>query len=112
VKKKRMKVEIIPVGETTRIGEVRCPLCRAEIDTVTASEMNPASLPESGDVTVCLYCGAVLIIGNDLKPRKPTDAELADIVASKEWPYIREMSRKFRQSALAAVFTPEEGKPQ
>jgi hypothetical protein len=112
VKKKRIRVELIPVGETTRIGKSRCPFCRAELDAVTAAEVNPLDLPEPGSVTVCLYCGAVLIIGNDLKPRKPTDAELADIVASKEWPYIHEMSRKFRQAAQAAVFTPEEGKPQ
>jgi DNA-directed RNA polymerase subunit RPC12/RpoP len=40
--------------------------------------------PKADDVAMCLYCGHVMIYGDDLALREPTDAEMIDIAGDPE----------------------------
>lgn len=44
---------------TTRLPATECPTCTKELD---AASGKPGAVPDPGDVTVCVYCGEVLII--------------------------------------------------
>jgi hypothetical protein len=40
--------------------------------------------PNAGDVAMCVYCGHVMIYGDDLALRPPTDAEMIEIAGDPE----------------------------
>ena len=64
---------------TTNLSpDLKCLYCGRQTDSATG--MDPGTIPKPGDVTVCAYCGEVLVITGDLRYRKPTPEELTRIV--------------------------------
>lgn len=55
------------------IPETQCPACGARFDAVTAVRYE--SMPEPGDLSVCIMCASVLRFGNDLSYELPDRAE-------------------------------------
>jgi hypothetical protein len=58
----------------TRLPPSYCPTCAVELDCATPAEVD--ATPRDGDLTVCMYCGAVLIFTAELRQRPATPAEL------------------------------------
>jgi hypothetical protein len=46
---------------------------------------NTAADPRPGDVTVCIRCGAVMRLDDNLRVRGMTDAEMDELVADRKW---------------------------
>ena len=72
--------------KTSRVPITFCPFCGHTLDAATAGPMTPEATPGPGDVTLCVGCVNVLIFDDDLKARKPTPAELAEVM---DYPEIR-----------------------
>jgi len=56
----------------------KCPLCSYLLDThepVTDQKITP----KAGDISVCLNCHSVLIFGSNLKLRRLTSSEMAEL---------------------------------
>lgn len=71
------------MAESTRTPECRCLACGHKISA--ASEMdNTGERPVEGNLTVCLYCGAVMMFDHDLTLRGMTDAEMDGVMADCE----------------------------
>lgn len=58
----------------TRTPQVLCWHCDRMLDGLTPAKDDP--IPEPGGVTICLYCGAVGILADDLSMRQPIKEEL------------------------------------
>jgi hypothetical protein len=37
------------------------------------------AIPEAGDISVCYYCGRIMIYNEDLSLREPTEVELSEL---------------------------------
>jgi NMD protein affecting ribosome stability and mRNA decay len=70
-------------------GKAKCPDCGAGADgyteTILPGEVPVDAKPETGNVAICAYCGAINLY--EVKPeavslRRPTEAELEDILKS------------------------------
>lgn len=61
--------------ETFRVPPTVCIRCCKNIDSASGS----GERPSPGDPVICAYCGQLMIIGEDLSPRKMTEIEMDDI---------------------------------
>jgi hypothetical protein len=61
-----------------------------------ASSAEDGAVPTPGDISVCLNCGQILVFGDDLIQRMPTEEELAKIKASKIWPGLQSVQISIR----------------
>lgn len=57
-----------------------CPCCAAGLNGATGVS-DPAAKPEPGDVTICVYCKAVLRIKEDLSFEEMTASEFLGLDA-------------------------------
>lgn len=55
--------------------EAKCPYCDHALACTQDMVLNLR--PRPGDISLCVYCAQVLIVGEDMRPRKPTDDEQA-----------------------------------
>jgi len=62
-----------------RVREQRCPSCATPLDGATS--VGHGHRPNAGDVTVCIYCGAILIFTARGGLRPPTPDERAELAA-------------------------------
>lgn len=85
---------------STRVNKAsKCPVCREVLDGAT--DFFKAHVPEPGAVSVCGYCGQLLIFAEDLTVRIPTALELREIQASQTWPLLKRMiATVYRLKAL------------
>ncbi|HWE97562.1 MAG TPA: hypothetical protein VG269_26640 [Tepidisphaeraceae bacterium] len=49
--------------------ELRCPMCRGQLDGASPVDAKQPEPPREGDVTVCVYCAAVLAFDTKLRPQ-------------------------------------------
>lgn len=70
------------------LGEPRCPACGTLLDAAMSAALDDAR-PTPGDVTVCAYCASLLVFGDGLHPRFPTDAELTEVALLPEVQHAR-----------------------
>lgn len=82
---------------TLRMPEHICPQCNAILSAASSPDLGSPS-PE--DLTICLYCGAVLKFNRDLKPISVGDLELTHIL--QESPQLREQMEQVR-SIVAVI---------
>lgn len=59
---------------TTEMPSCACPVCKAKLDR--ASDMETQYQPKPKDLSVCLYCAAVLQFDAAMMPRLMTQAEV------------------------------------
>ena len=50
----------------TRMPKVHCPICGEKLDAASPAEGQ--GTPGPGDVSVCFYCTAFLVFGEDMAP--------------------------------------------
>lgn len=55
------------------LSKPRCPACQTTLDGATSVEVD--AKPESGDCSVCAYCGLILVFTEDLQLRQMTATE-------------------------------------
>jgi hypothetical protein len=65
------------LGVDSRVPPSACLSCGALNDAATG--VNNDARPSPGDVTVCLYCGHIMVFSDDLLMRNPTAAEIHQI---------------------------------
>lgn len=59
-----------------RMPETRCPRCGATFDAASDEWNEHPRGPRAGDMTICVYCAAVLVFEEQLALRLFTDADL------------------------------------
>jgi len=67
----------------TRIAESRCPNCGWHVSHTTNVDGEDIA-PECGQLTLCYFCGAVMIFDAGLKPRWLTQDELENVLADRK----------------------------
>lgn len=70
--------------DIARVPESRCLDCGKTLDALGTGDKALAARPEPGDVTVCIRCGAVMKLDEKLRLRGLTDAEMDELVNSRE----------------------------
>jgi len=73
-----------------------CPYCQNKLSAATGLRETDQA-PDEGALTVCLYCGELLIFNADLTLRKPTQEELIEEQRSSQWPLIERAMRGAKQ---------------
>lgn len=68
--------------KTHRLPAGRCTACGAAADAATEAAPG-GQRPKPGDVTVCLYCGHIMIFADDLSLRDPNDSEAHEIAGDQ-----------------------------
>lgn len=71
--------------ETTPEHDVtpnRCPNCTHILEEATGVTTDDA--PKPGDVTLCIYCAAVLVFTDDMMVRLPTEEESNEFANNAE----------------------------
>lgn len=68
------------IGPHYGIPKNACLHCGRALDGAIC--MNAEKVPISGDITVCFYCGEIMVFAEDLHLRKPTDAEIIEIAGN------------------------------
>lgn len=71
--------------DVARTPECNCLNCGKLLSALGTGDPTVEAKPEPGDVTVCLRCGAVMKLADDLRVRGMTDAEMDELIADKEW---------------------------
>ena len=69
--------------EPTRTRCVSCPVCGKPLDSIS-SVQGDNQPPQPGDITVCLYCGAVMEVGGGLVPQPFTPEEAEELCRDPE----------------------------
>ena len=104
-----MPIELIPIGETTRMPDDKCSYCGKLFTQAAAAHWNPSSLPEPGSVSICVGCGSLHVFGDDLHLRRPTEEELAVMKADGEfWDEITRYCENLKRAVGAFVIPPSE----
>jgi len=66
----------------TRTPESRCLNCGKKLDALGGIDTDDA--PEPGNLVLCIACGAVMMIADDLTPRGMTREEMDDLCNDAE----------------------------
>jgi len=59
-----------------------CPNCKKALDA--AQHLSGDDRPSDGDLTVCLYCGHLMVFGPNLSLRELTSDEMRDAAGNPE----------------------------
>lgn len=65
----------------TEIKNCRCPTCGFEM---TDAWSDVGERPGDGDFCICIECAATLCFNADLSLRRPTEADMAGLLANEE----------------------------
>ena len=71
-------MSIPTIGESVRVPEQPCPACASPLSAAAVAGGDEAT-PRPGDVSVCLYCDALLVYLPGLALRAATAAEVAGL---------------------------------
>lgn len=76
------RILAVPIGGHHRVEPTRCPAC----GSTHSCHGNAAGegAPKPGDISVCAYCGVLLVFEQDLALRKATPEETAKVTADPE----------------------------
>jgi hypothetical protein len=69
---------------TTSVPETICWHCGIALDAVTPQNSDDIE-PHSGAVSLCMYCGAIAIFGDDLRLEPPTTQMLDNLKNNREF---------------------------
>jgi len=90
-----MKVEFIPLKNTTKTARCQCTRCLEKLEQ--ASSLEDDGAPRPGDWTVCLYCGHAMVFRPDMTALDPTIDETLELMrdadASRQ---VKDLQAKFR----------------
>lgn len=60
----------------------KCPSCNKEVNT--HDTLKGSGVPSKGDVSVCLYCGSIMMFNEDLELYLPSAKELLELKKEPE----------------------------
>lgn len=66
------------MNNTIRTPACQCPKCDCTIDAATSAD-NTQSVPEEGDVSVCINCASMLIFKEDMTMRLMSKDEFMNL---------------------------------
>lgn len=69
--------EKFKIHDTVFTPPSRCVRCRAKLNATTGIEVQK---PSEGDISICFYCGQIMLFTADLKLRGAEPEELAEIM--------------------------------
>jgi hypothetical protein len=81
--------------KTTRLPEMACLSCNKALSAATTPLGNYS--PEPGNVTVCWYCGHIMVFGEGLRLRELAPDEIIDIAGDKTILAIQRARSKVRR---------------
>lgn len=81
----------------TKVPASRCVSC-GQINTESSAFCAPTPDPHPGDTALCLYCGHVSIVADDLTLRALTDAEMHEIAGDESLLAAQRMRVKILES--------------
>lgn len=96
------------LGDDTRVPEsacLECPLdCAREV-----SENGGAQQSGSGDFTICITCGHLMVWDDNMEPRQLTDAEIKQVAGDKRIRAVQHARGKMKEREMKfAVIKPAE----
>ena len=62
------------------VRENACPTCGCVLDAASAADLSP-TMPEAGDISICIQCGEILQFDKHMKLNKISEAELNRIAS-------------------------------
>ena len=68
--------------ERHRMPDVKCISCGKTLNA--ASAVDADGRPSPGDISVCVYCGKIMIYGKDMALRELTEIEKMEILRDME----------------------------
>lgn len=72
------------MSDVKRIPESHCLNCGAKLNMLGTGDSTEAN-PQPGDVTVCIQCGGVMMLSDDLTPRGMSGEEMDHLASDLEW---------------------------
>lgn len=66
------------VGPKISVPKSNCLNCRRELDAATNIDGKAVGVPP-GSFTICVYCGHLMVYGDDSRLRELTDAEMIEV---------------------------------
>ena len=73
------------MSDDERVPATLCWHCDRMLDAASGLAPNEGAKPESGAVSLCLYCGAIAVFAEELALRPPTEAELNDMEKDRDF---------------------------
>lgn len=86
------------VGRGVKVPMSACLDCGKELNGATAVDHRDP--PSPGAITICIYCGHIMALGDDLHLRQLTDEEMIGVAGD---PRIVAVQRARRDAALIQV---------
>lgn len=85
-------------GPTVRLRTQKCPVCRAKLSAASMigePEKVEDAMPNAGDVTACIYCGAYLQFSETMRLREAPVSVLAELDPQQRYnlSLVREFAR-------------------
>lgn len=71
--------------DVVRTKECNCLNCGAKLDALGTADRTVEAKPEPGNLAVCIKCGAVMMLAEDLTLRGMTSQEMDDVTADHEF---------------------------
>lgn len=68
-----------------KVSESRCLSCGAHLDALGTGNRAVEAKPEPGDAAVCIKCGAVMMLDEQLRLRGMTQEEMDELKANRAW---------------------------
>ena len=82
--------------QTYRHATSACPQCGKVLDAATPTRLEDKRAPEPGDISVCLHCHGLLVYGDDMSLREPTDDEIVELAGDPELVWAMTLIRDFK----------------
>ena len=76
---KRKEYPLIIFNHKTTDAKPRCPGCQSLLNGATSVSTETVTPPQTGDLSVCVYCCLLLTFNSDLSPRVLKDKEYAEL---------------------------------
>jgi hypothetical protein len=70
------------IGESIELPPSNCIGCGKLVDAATPVDIKTVT-PAPGDITICFYCGHIMVYADDLSLRNPTDVEMFELAGNK-----------------------------
>jgi hypothetical protein len=73
------------MDDPIRLPVTICWHCSVPLDAASDIEGREDAEPEQGSISLCLYCGAVAVFGDDLRLFPPSEQLLDELADSEEF---------------------------
>jgi len=83
------------IGASMKSPLCACKACGHRLSAISHTDKH--KVPKPGCYTVCLYCGHLMVLDQDLRARNPTSTEMLEIAGDKALLEAQEISGAFRR---------------